>query len=49
MAAIFGDPLPDRTRDEMPDEMRDEMGPERAEEGTRDDDWLRAQVPPHHG
>lgn len=37
--AVFGDVLPDTTRDE-----RD---PERSPRS--DDDWLRDQVPPHHG
>ena len=36
---VFGDVLPDTTRDERDDD-RSERSP---------DDWLRAQVPPHHG
>ncbi|MDH2414664.1 hypothetical protein [Nocardioides sp. CER19] len=40
LARIFGDVLPDTTRDEKDD-------PETTERGT--DAWLRAQVPPHHG
>jgi hypothetical protein len=40
LARIFGDVLPDTTRDEKDD-------PEPAERGS--DAWLRAQVPPHHG
>jgi hypothetical protein len=40
LARIFGDVLPDTTRDERDD-------PETAERGS--DAWLRAQVPPHHG
>ena len=40
LARIFGDVLPETTRDE-----RDE--PVSSEEGS--DAWLRAQVPPHHG
>lgn len=36
---VFGDVLPDTTGDE-----RDEPG-----EGAGSDDWLRRQVPPHHG
>ena len=40
LARIFGDVLPDATRDD-----RDE--PQVAERGS--DAWLRAQVPPHHG
>ncbi len=40
--AIFGDTLPETTRDERdPGEGSDESG--------RGDAWLRAQVPPHHG
>ncbi len=45
MAAIFGDALPDRTRDEC----ADGRGDERPRGGAGDDDWLRSQVPPHHG
>lgn len=44
MAEIFGDPLPDRTRDETSEE-----GTEEPRGGAGDDDWLRSQVPPHHG
>jgi hypothetical protein len=41
LARIFGDVLPDTTRDEREDERDDR---------TRTaDDWLRSQVPPHHG
>jgi hypothetical protein len=42
LAEVFGDVLPDTTRDE-----RDEGPTEPGESGT--DAWLRAQVPPHHG
>ena len=45
MAAIFGDPLPERTRDEVTDAGRDDD----TRGGPGDDDWLRSQVPPHHG
>ena len=40
LAQVFGDVLPDGTRDERPDAW-----------GDRDpgDEWLRSQVPPHHG
>lgn len=41
LARIFGDTLPDTTSDERDDDPR-----ERSESG---DDWLRSQVPPHHG
>lgn len=44
MAAIFGDPLPERTRDELADGDTDAVAG-----GSGDDDWLRSQVPPHHG
>jgi hypothetical protein len=37
---IFGDVLPETTRDERDPDPRAERDP---------DDWLRAQVPPHHG
>lgn len=39
LAEVFGDVLPETTRDE-----RD---PDRAGRGS--DQWLREQVPPHHG
>lgn len=41
MAAAFGDALPERTRDERPETW--------GESTSSDDDWLRSQVPPHHG
>jgi hypothetical protein len=41
LARIFGDVLPESTRDDRDDaDGRDEGGT---------DAWLRAQVPPHHG
>jgi hypothetical protein len=40
LARIFGNVLPETTRDE-----RDERGA-RAQSS---DDWLKSQVPPHHG
>jgi hypothetical protein len=43
LAEVFGDVLPDTTRDERDDD--DARG--QRESGT--DAWLRAQVPPHHG
>lgn len=43
MAAIFGEPLPERTRDELSE------GEEQARGGAGDEEWLRSQVPPHHG
>lgn len=39
LARIFGEVLPDTTRDER--------GP--GEERSDSDEWLRRQVPPHHG
>lgn len=41
LAEVFGDPLPDQTRDDLddPSERR----------GLDNDEWLRRQVPPHHG
>lgn len=44
MAAIFGDPLPERTRDEVAEGDTDAV-----RGGPGHDDWLRSQVPPHHG
>jgi hypothetical protein len=41
--AVFGEVLPDTTSDER--DNRDS----RAEAETSGDQWLRAQVPPHHG
>jgi hypothetical protein len=38
---IFGDSLPETTKDEWDDHSADG-------DGERDD-WLRANVPPHHG
>ena len=40
LAAVFGDVLPETTGDER--------GP-RDEDGDRGEEWLRRQVPPHHG
>jgi hypothetical protein len=40
LAEVFGDVLPDQTRDDQAPEG----------EGTRSNDqWLKDQVPPHHG
>lgn len=48
LAAVFGDVLPDTTRDERePGAGRDEGASEDSENSK--DAWLRAQVPPHHG
>lgn len=40
-ARVFGDSLPETTRDERDD------APSDGESGS--DRWLREQVPPHHG
>lgn len=41
LAEVFGDVLPEETRDDTADpQARDDDGAE---------DWLRRQVPPHHG
>lgn len=42
LAQAFGDPLPESTSDERPDAWG-----ETASGGS--DDWLKSQVPPHHG
>ncbi|MFD4291690.1 hypothetical protein ACFWPA_03265 [Rhodococcus sp. NPDC058505] len=44
LARIFGDVLPDTTRDER----GESDGTAGASEGSSDE-WLRRQVPPHHG
>lgn len=43
IAEVFGDVLPETTRDERGEESADDS----ADDGA--DSWLRAQVPPHHG
>lgn len=40
LAEIFGDELPEQTRDDVDTERP---------RGGSSDDWLRDQVPPHHG
>lgn len=40
LAAVFGDSLPEQTKDDVPDP---EVGSGTSEE------WLKRQVPPHHG
>lgn len=42
LAAVFGDGLPDTTADE-----RGERGSSSDESAS--DQWLKSQVPPHHG
>ena len=44
LAAVFGDVLPEATSDD-----RAEPGSEPAGEKQRSEEWLRRQVPPHHG
>ncbi|NKX91282.1 hypothetical protein [Nocardia coubleae] len=39
LARIFGDVLPETTADERGGGSR----------GSDDDEWLRSQIPPHHG
>jgi hypothetical protein len=43
LAAVFGDVLPDTTKDER----EPDSGSPTAEPAS--DAWLREQVPPHHG
>ena len=46
MAEIFGDVIPEQTSDDAAD------APDRADRRTEDkaqEDWLKSQVPPHHG
>ena len=44
LAEVFGDALPETTRDERDD--REDNAPARESASDR---WLREQVPPHHG
>ena len=44
LAAVFGDVLPEATSDDAA-----EPGSEPAAEQNRSEEWLRRQVPPHHG
>jgi hypothetical protein len=43
-ARVFGEVLPDQTSDE-----RGEESGHAGESGDPGDEWLRRQVPPHHG
>ncbi|UAL30388.1 hypothetical protein K8W59_02305 [Nocardioides rotundus] len=43
IAEIFGDVLPESTRDDRDDTPRERSGE------SAGDRWLRDQVPPHHG
>jgi hypothetical protein len=46
LAEAFGDPLPERTSDERPDAWGESSS---RQGGAGDEEWLRSQVPPHHG
>ena len=46
MAEIFGDVIPDQTSDDTADAGD---GTDRRTEETAQEDWLKSQVPPHHG
>lgn len=41
-AEVFGEVLPEATQDDRPPGPTDE-------DGDADEEWLRANVPPHHG
>lgn len=43
LAEIFGEVLPESTRDDRPEDA------ERPAGESASDGWLRDQVPPHHG
>jgi hypothetical protein len=44
LAEVYGDALPETTKDE-----RDEPAPTGSGPESQSDRWLRDQVPPHHG
>jgi len=46
LAEIFGDVLPDQTSDDA-EASGDRVGGRSAEKAQ--EDWLKSQVPPHHG
>ena len=46
LAAAFGDPLPEGTSDERPEGWGEGTT---SRGGAGDEEWLRSQVPPHHG
>lgn len=46
LADAFGDALPEHTRDEDSEGWGDRTTPPG---NSRDEEWLRRQVPPHHG
>jgi len=43
-ARVFGEVLPEQTRDDRPTGTPSDRDP-----ADRDDEWLRGEVPPHHG
>ncbi|HEX6151527.1 hypothetical protein [Nocardioides sp.] len=43
LARVFGDVLPETTQDER------DPGVRRDDDSDPGDEWLRSQVPPHHG
>jgi len=45
LAAVFGDVLPESTTDDRADDVRGDG----RRDGPGADEWLRAEVPPHHG
>lgn len=45
LESVFGDVLPEGASDERPDAWGDGS----RNQGGSEDDWLRGQVPPHHG
>jgi len=52
LAEVFGDVLPETTRDERdPESRREPRGGGSGAEGREDpgERWLKDQVPPHHG
>jgi len=46
LAEVFGDVLPETTRDERDPDARPERRAPGEDAGER---WLKEQVPPHHG
>lgn len=46
LAEVFGDVLPETTRDEREPGSGDPSDPDDTSESDR---WLTSQVPPHHG
>jgi hypothetical protein len=46
IAEVFGDVIPEQTTD---DAAEPGDGADRRTEETAQEDWLKSQVPPHHG